>query len=370
MGAGSSTPAEASLLSVFDAIGDFASLGLPASFALSALRAFVHYGGGAEREVSPAALFSCLVMPEELRPRLFSAFDRDGSGGLSFKEFTLGLVEFCSLDARALLHFAWSLFAAPGGGMAPSGLHALCRVAYGGKYAQSATHAALLARAELMAEEACARGGARELSLEQWLSLIRDRPSLLQPVFGVQVQLRGAVLGEAMWRSVAAARGVGTAGGGAFAWPALEAIRERLAGRGAAGAAEGTEDMEGRGGEGAAAAGAAERAPPLRRRRAAPPPAACPAEAARVLPKFPLTAVEAGFIAATRGQRAALERAELELREIRGRARGGGDCGARERGALVGVRQEASENVVRANALLKRAVMRNGVSGGRFFNEQ
>lgn len=376
MGAGSSS-ADLSLLSVFDSIGDFASLGLPPHFGPAVLEAFRRHGGGVDCEASLTALCAPLRVPEELRPRLFRALDRDASGGLSFKEFSLGLVEFCSLDARTLPQFAWQLFKeqdAPGTGtrgMALGGLHAMCRVAYGARYTQNGATAAMLARAEALLPSAAAPAaltGRGELTLPQWLELVRDQPSLLQPVFSVQVQLRCAVLGEAAWRRVAAARGVGAEGGGGFTWPALELIRARLEGRAEEGEAAAAAEAV------VAAASAAVQggeALPARVRGGGAPgargvtAAAAAAVAAAAALRIGLTAVEAGFIEATRGEAAALARTAVELADIRGRERAGRG-GAPERRALQAARKEAAENVVRARALLGRVESRGreGSEGG------
>ena len=76
----------ASNSSTYDTIGDFSSLGLPPSFAPAALRAFRALGGTATEEISPAAVFHGVRADSSLLPRLYAAFDPNGSGGIDFKE--------------------------------------------------------------------------------------------------------------------------------------------------------------------------------------------------------------------------------------------------------------------------------------------
>ncbi len=149
--------------------------------------------------------------------RVFSVLDSDGSGSIDFREFVLSLWNFCSMDGRALMRFAFLLFDPNGTGrVATDELRNLIKEVYGAGFDRNEKVKVVIREAVQSADGF--------VNFDEFRELNKRFPNLLFPAFSMQQALREAALGNSFWEQQHRAR-VATAGpAGAYSiWDVLQA---------------------------------------------------------------------------------------------------------------------------------------------------
>ena len=153
--------------------------------------------------------------------RVFACFDEDGSNSVDFREFVIGLWNYCTLGKAALVMFAFDLYDADSSGeIEPREIDRMLRELYGGKGQSEKARALaerLIARADERAQRMTIRyatGGTKRalratdaiIDVEEFGLFVRTNPMVLAPAFHFQMRLREHVCGEAFWRARSRAR--------------------------------------------------------------------------------------------------------------------------------------------------------------------
>jgi Ca2+-binding EF-hand superfamily protein len=156
--------------------------------------------------------------------RVFSVLDTDGSGSVDFREFTLALWNFCSMDHRSLMRFSFTLFDTHGTGQVEtSDMYTLVKEVYGKTFESNPKVALVLKEAT--------ENDHGHISFDEFREINKRFPNLLFPAYTFQTQLRRAALGEAFWDDQARSRAA--MGGAAGAYSIWDIIQAREMGKSA-----------------------------------------------------------------------------------------------------------------------------------------
>jgi len=130
--------------------------------------------------------------------RVFGTLDLENTGELEFREFCIGVWNYCTLSNDQIIKFCFDLFDQDGdGSLATWECDALLRMMYNVEVADAA----------LMAHVAAADAdGDGVLSLAEFSHAVHAHPDLLFPAFHIQEVVRGSVLGDRYWRRAAKMR--------------------------------------------------------------------------------------------------------------------------------------------------------------------
>jgi Ca2+-binding EF-hand superfamily protein len=149
--------------------------------------------------------------------RVFSVLDADGSGSIDFREFVLSLWNFCSMDGRALMRFAFLLFDPNATGRVPTeDLRSLIREVYGAGFERNAKVQTVIREAVQSADG--------HVNFDEFKELNKRFPNLLFPAFTMQQALREAAIGPSFWEEQHNARMALAGPAGAYSiWDVLQA---------------------------------------------------------------------------------------------------------------------------------------------------
>jgi len=180
---------------------------------------YISLGGSQDREVRCVPigpLASSLDLPPEIIPFVFNALDADNSGGLNFKEFTLGLCEFCGEEEGSLTRLAFRMFTKhrPDTINLEKDLSPLLRMTFTSDNSFKAQQEKLLVEA-----------GTSVVGLLGFHKLMGKFKGLMMPVFHVRQRLRGLLPSSPFWRGLQKQRGLA---GLKNWWSNLDKVRARL----------------------------------------------------------------------------------------------------------------------------------------------
>ena len=138
------------------------------------------------------------INPNSLYDKIFSLFDFDHSGYLSFMEFVCAMWNFCSMSPDNLASFAFYLFNDNRSGCLD--LHQLAKLICV-LHRKSPT-----ANPEIRALINKITNRYPEMSEINFMRCSHEMPAIIAPLLAVQFSMRQQLLGEKFWRKITAAR--------------------------------------------------------------------------------------------------------------------------------------------------------------------
>jgi Ca2+-binding EF-hand superfamily protein len=170
----------------------FAILGFDETEAYKMFKYFIAIDKHCDGTVDLEELYSWLhVKRNKFSDRMFSMIDEDDSGQLGFKEFFVGIWNFCTYSDAALCKFAFDLFDIDQGGTLDfDEIDALIRMMFNAETADE------FIMDQIRAQDV---NGDNQISLEEYLKVVRDHPEVMYPAFHVQEVVRKAMFGTKYW---------------------------------------------------------------------------------------------------------------------------------------------------------------------------
>jgi len=137
--------------------------------------------------------------------RIFTIFDKDGSGEIDFTEFALSMWNYCTLTPSTLDMFAFSLYDMDGSGyLSATEVEAMMHDIYGNSR-DSKVESKFLTKNIIQDLHRKERNG-DEFNLDDFRAFARDHQALLFPAFQMQFTLQRKVMGYAFWKKHAKRR--------------------------------------------------------------------------------------------------------------------------------------------------------------------
>jgi serine/threonine-protein phosphatase 2B regulatory subunit len=157
--------------------------------AFELFRAFIGIDFDNSGEITVGEFHSFLGLKEtRFSERVFGILDLDESGALEFKEFVIGIWNFCTYDALLITKFAFDIFDVDNiGKLQLAECEALLRMVYDEADADP----------ELMRK--IDADGDGEITIDEFSNLIKRQPQILQPAFDMQRALRTKCFGVKFW---------------------------------------------------------------------------------------------------------------------------------------------------------------------------
>ena len=123
--------------------------------------------------------------------RVFAVIDLDDTGELGFKEFVVGMWNYCTYDDRHLCRFAFDLFDLDkSGALSVPEVDALVRMMFNVEEADEKIMAHIQ---EHDSDEDA------EIDLDEFLEVVRKYPEIMFPAFHIQEQVRESIFGNKYW---------------------------------------------------------------------------------------------------------------------------------------------------------------------------
>jgi Ca2+-binding EF-hand superfamily protein len=130
--------------------------------------------------------------PTPFADKVFALMDEDGSGDIDFSEFVLCIWNYCTLDLKSLIKFAFGLFDADGSGtLEPDEVEFMIREVYGDAWDSNI-------RVQRVVDIIDVNGDG-VISFDEFQEFNRKYPCMLFPAFQMQQHLRKGIYGERWW---------------------------------------------------------------------------------------------------------------------------------------------------------------------------
>jgi Ca2+-binding EF-hand superfamily protein len=170
----------------------FAILGFDEAQAYRFFKYFIKIDKHCDGSVDLVELYAWLkVKRNKFSDRMFSMIDEDESGQLGFKEFCVGIWNFCTYGDEALCKFAFDLFDIDQGGTLDfDEIDALIRMMFNSDTADE------FIMEQIRNQDA---NNDNQICLAEYLKVVRDHPEVMYPAFHVQEVVRKAMFGTKYW---------------------------------------------------------------------------------------------------------------------------------------------------------------------------
>lgn len=194
-------------------------LGLSQERSMEVFEAFIDIDADNGGEISIDEFHAWLSFDvTKFSERVFRILDMDGSGFLDFKEFAIGIWNYCTYDAALVTKLAFDIFDVDkSGSLEMAECDALLRMVYNVRRADPV----LLSKID--------SNGDGKVTLDELEALVEVHNYVLQPAFDLQRALRQRVCGVRYWEAETKRRGVYFSGYDAAAQASWDSIQEILA---------------------------------------------------------------------------------------------------------------------------------------------
>lgn len=196
----------------------FQILGLSKERAMELFEAFIEIDEDNGGEISIEEFHTWLgLRVTKFSERVFGVLDLDASGFLDFREYVVGVWNFCTYDAGLLTKLAFSIFdVEKTGSLEMAECDALLRMVYNVRKADPA----LLKKMDV--------NGDGTVTLEELEQMVEVHNYILQPAFDIQRALRQHVCGVRYWEAETQRRRIYFSGYDASAQSSWESIQQIL----------------------------------------------------------------------------------------------------------------------------------------------